>query len=66
MEPITTLPFRAEQAIRTEAGVDEQWLTSRTSVQRLADRLTRLGTWLPGDDDVTWGGCPADRAPALR
>src|SRR5262249_20780263 len=50
LEPITTLPFRAEQAIRTELGVDEQWLTSRTSVQRLADRLTPLGTWLPDDD----------------
>jgi AAA domain-containing protein len=58
LEPITTLPFRAEQAIRVEAEMDEQWLTSRTSVQRLADRLTRLGTWLPGDDDPAWVGVP--------
>jgi AAA domain len=29
LEPITTLPFRAEQAIRDELGVDEQWSTSR-------------------------------------
>jgi hypothetical protein len=58
LEPITTLPFRAEQAIRVEAEVDEQWLTSRTSVQRLADRLTRLGTWLSGDEDPTWVGVP--------
>lgn len=58
LEPITTLPFRAEQAIRTELGVDEQWLTSRTSVQRLADRLTPLGTWLPDDDGEMWVGVP--------
>ncbi|MGH3906096.1 MAG: DEAD/DEAH box helicase [Pseudonocardiaceae bacterium] len=58
LEPITTLPFRAEQAIRNELGVDEQWSSSRTSVQRLADRLTPLGTWLPGDDDKTWVGVP--------
>ncbi len=58
LEPITTLPFRAEQAIRTELGVDEQWLTSRTSVQRLADRLTPLGTWLRDDEGQTWVGVP--------
>lgn len=58
LEPITTLPFRAEQAIRTELGVDEQWLTSQTSVQRLADRLTRLGTPLRDDEGETWVGVP--------
>jgi hypothetical protein len=58
LEPITSLPFRAEQAIRNELGVDEQWLTSHTSVQRLADRLTPLGTWLPDDDGETWVGVP--------
>lgn len=58
LEPITTLPFRAEQAIRGDHDVDEQWLPSRTSVQRLADRLTRLGTWLPGDEGKIWVGAP--------
>ena len=58
LEPITTLPFRAEQAIRSDHGVDEQWSASRTSVQRLADRVTRLGTWLPGDDGNIWVGSP--------
>lgn len=58
LEPITTLPFRTEQAIRTELRVDEQWLTSRTSVQRLADRLTSLGTRLRDDDGETWVGVP--------
>ncbi|MGH3916144.1 MAG: AAA domain-containing protein [Pseudonocardiaceae bacterium] len=58
LEPVTTLPFRAEQAIRNELGVDEQWSTSRISVQRLADRLTPLGTWLPDDDGKAWVGVP--------
>ena len=58
LEPITTLPFRAEQAIRGDHHVDEQWLSSRTSVQRLTDRLTPLGTRLPGDDGEIWVGSP--------
>ncbi|MGZ4542222.1 MAG: DEAD/DEAH box helicase [Mycobacteriaceae bacterium] len=58
LEPITTLPFRAEQAIRNSHGVDELWLSSRTSVQRLADRSSRLGTWLPGDEGKIWVGAP--------
>jgi len=58
LEPITTLPFRAEQAIRNSHGVDELWLSSRTSVQRLADRSSRLGTWLPGDEGNIWVGAP--------
>ncbi|MDG4767714.1 AAA domain-containing protein [Solwaraspora sp. WMMD406] len=60
LEPITTLPFPTEQAIRDDADVDEQWSPSRTSVQRLADRLTPLGTWLTDadDSDPTWVGVP--------
>lgn len=58
LEPVTTLPFRAEQAIRAQLGVDEQWSTSRTSVQRLADRLTPLGTLLHAGEGETWVGVP--------
>ena len=58
LEPITTVPFRAEQAIRIDHGVAEEWLTSRTSVQRLADRLTRFGTRLTEDEGEIWVGAP--------
>ncbi|MFJ6677401.1 DEAD/DEAH box helicase [Actinosynnema sp. NPDC091369] len=58
LEPVTTLPFRAEQAIRSQLGVDESWSASRTSVQRLADRLTSLGTLLPDGEGETWVGVP--------
>lgn len=27
-------------------------------MQRLTDRLTHLGTWLPGDDGKIWVGAP--------
>jgi hypothetical protein len=58
LEPITTIPFKAEQAIRRHYGVEEEWLTGRTSVQGLADRLSRFGTTLPGADRPVWVGAP--------
>jgi hypothetical protein len=58
LEPITTIPFKAEQAIRAHYGVDEEWLTGRGSVQSLADRLNRLGTTLPGPERSVWVGAP--------
>lgn len=58
LEPITTVPFRAEQAIREHYGVEEEWLTGRTSVQGVADRLNRFGTTLPGAERPVWVGAP--------
>lgn len=58
LEPITTIPFEAEQAIRAHYGVGEEWLTGRGSVQSLADRLNRLGTTLPGPERPVWVGAP--------
>lgn len=58
LEPITTVPFRAEQAIREHYGVEEEWLTGRTSVQGVADRLNRFGTTLSGAERPLWVGAP--------
>jgi hypothetical protein len=58
LEPVITLPFTADQAIRGHHGVDEQWLASRTSVQQLADRLNPLGTYLPTAEGKIWVGSP--------
>ena len=58
LEPITTIPFEAEQAIRAHYGVDEEWLTGRGSAQSLADRTNRLGTTLPGPERPVWVGAP--------
>ena len=66
LEPITTIPFEAEQAIRAHYGVGEEWLTGRSSVQSLAGRLyptlpqskwidvrseTSHGHWIPAEGD---------------
>jgi hypothetical protein len=58
LEPIVTIPFEAEQAIRLHYGVDEDWLTRRGSVQSLADRLNQLGTTLRGAERPVWVGSP--------
>jgi hypothetical protein len=58
LEPITTISFEVEQAIRKHYGVDEEWLTGRGSVQAIADRLNRLGTTLPDAERAIWVGAP--------
>lgn len=58
LEPITTIPFEAEQAIRKHYGVGKEWLTGRGSVQSLSDRLNRLGTTVPGAEERVWVGAP--------
>ena len=58
LEPVVTLPFTAQQAIRINAGVAEWWLPGRTSTQQLADQANHYGTYLPGDDAEVWVGAP--------
>ena len=60
LEPIVSLPFTAQQALRAHFGVEETWLPSKNSVQTLADRVSRFGTWLHAEDSEmpTWVGSP--------
>jgi superfamily I DNA and/or RNA helicase len=58
LEPITTIPPGAEEAIRGYYEVGEEWLTGRNSAQDLADRLNRFGTTLPGGERQLWVGAP--------
>ncbi|WP_066374990.1 DEAD/DEAH box helicase [Herbidospora mongoliensis] len=59
LEPIVTLPFTAQQALRRTFGVpDEKWLPARTSVQQLADFSNSYGTHLPGENGPVWVGAP--------
>ncbi|MFD0398908.1 AAA domain-containing protein [Kitasatospora sp. NPDC127121] len=62
LEPVVTVPWTAQQRLRTHYGVAQEWAPGRTSVQRVADRLARCGTWLPaqlpdGETEV-WVGSP--------
>ncbi|MGH9696566.1 MAG: DEAD/DEAH box helicase [Bryobacteraceae bacterium] len=60
LEPIVSLPFTAQQALRAHFGVEETWLPSKNSVQTLADRVSRFGTWLQSEnpDEPLWVGSP--------
>lgn len=58
LEPVFTLPFTVQQALRRYHQVEETWLPGCTSVQQLADRVNLLGTYLKRDDDPLWVGSP--------
>jgi hypothetical protein len=62
LEPVVTLPWGGQQALLRLFGVPEEWAPSRTSVQRVADRLARYGTLLPGGAPegapTVWVGMP--------
>lgn len=58
LEPVITLPFRAQHALLTDHHVDERWLPGRCSVQSLADHGMPMGTYLPGPDGPRWVGAP--------
>ncbi|MBC3843279.1 hypothetical protein GXW82_32920 [Streptacidiphilus sp. 4-A2] len=62
LEPVVILPFTAQQALRRDFDVSEDWLPSRTSTQQLADRHNRYGTELeaelPEGPGSVWVGAP--------
>jgi hypothetical protein len=58
LEPVVTLPLKAQQALRRHFDVAEVWLPELTSTQRLADQANRYGTSLPTDDGSVWAGAP--------
>lgn len=58
LEPVVTIPFTAQQALRRHFKVAETWLPGRTSVQQLSDRISRYGTTLKTDDEPLWVGAP--------
>lgn len=59
LEPICSLPYTAQEALRRYYGVEGKWVPERTSVQQLADEVTPLGTELPGPEgEPLWVGCP--------
>ena len=60
LEPIVNVPFTAQRALQKHFDVPATWLPSGNSVQTLADRVSRFGTWLATDDAVEeiWVGSP--------
>jgi superfamily I DNA and/or RNA helicase len=58
LEPVITIPFSVQRALRKYYKVDETWLPGNTSVQQLTDRVSVLGTYLNRPDDPIWVGSP--------
>jgi hypothetical protein len=59
LEPIVAVSSRIQRSLAREHGVDDRWVPNEElSAQRLADRVTRLGTWLPDRDGRIWVGAP--------
>ncbi|MCY1141575.1 DEAD/DEAH box helicase [Actinoplanes sp. Pm04-4] len=59
LEPIIGVLHTIQQKLRRHHNVSETWLPRWTSVQILADRVTTVGTRLPGPHDAeVWVGAP--------
>lgn len=59
LEPVLTVLNTTQQALRRHYGVAPTWTPVGTCVQSLTDRLTALGTWLPGTEEApVWVGAP--------
>ncbi|KLR59008.1 DEAD/DEAH box helicase [Diaphorobacter sp. J5-51] len=59
LEPVQTLPAALEAKLAEVYGVDKQLWPSYASAQSLADRATRIGTWVPSaGGQEAWVGCP--------
>jgi AAA domain len=60
LEPIVSLPFTSQQALRRHFGVDETWIPSQNSAQSLIDRASQYGTFVHSQMEQTpvWVGCP--------
>ncbi|RIJ77277.1 AAA family ATPase [Nakamurella silvestris] len=59
LTPVTTVPRKVQEDLATHFRVDELWVPSTTSVQQLADRVGRYGTYLPQvDGRSVWVSAP--------
>jgi hypothetical protein len=58
LQPVVTVPRRAQQAMALHLDVSDTWVPSVSSVQILADRVARYGTVLPLGVDNVWVSSP--------
>jgi hypothetical protein len=59
LEPIDRLPLSIQSILRKKHGLDEHWLPSDPSVQRLADRVAGAGTYRGAEGmERIWVGFP--------
>ncbi|MGO4813794.1 DEAD/DEAH box helicase [Cupriavidus sp. 2MCAB6] len=58
LEPVVSIPYTVQHALRLHYGVSETWLPGRTSAQMLADRATPFGTTVAQANEQLWVGSP--------
>ena len=58
LEPVVTLPEKAQRNIASNYDVSPTWIPPRASVQTLADRVTQFGTLLDQGEDKVWVSAP--------
>lgn len=58
LQPVVTIPRKAERDIAATYGVSSTWIPPAASVQTLADRVARYGTTLPQADADVWVSAP--------
>jgi superfamily I DNA and/or RNA helicase len=58
LEPIVTIPEKAQRNIATRYGITATWIPPQASVQTLADRVTRFGTTLNQGERRVWVSAP--------
>ncbi|WP_116114035.1 DEAD/DEAH box helicase [Austwickia chelonae] len=58
IEPVVTLPKKAQRNIALSYGIGSTWIPPRASVQTLADRVSRFGTVLDQGEEKVWVSAP--------
>lgn len=59
IEPVITIPPAVEKILNSTYQLEREWAPTQTSVQKLADRITGLGTTMPGgEEEDIWTGLP--------
>ncbi len=59
LEPVITVPSSVEGALADHYKIEKPWWPTMTSVQRMADQATDIGTSLEDPlGDKLWVGCP--------
>lgn len=58
IQPVVTIPRKAQHDIAHHYGVSSTWIPPRASVQTLADRATTYGTTLHQGEEPVWVSAP--------
>lgn len=59
LEPVVTCPLSIQETLRSHYNIDDIWVPSFASVQKLSDRISVRGTYITtAEDEEMWVGTP--------